>query len=233
MRKMILTAVLLAFAAGGFAQQTSPSSDTSEWLPSFTSIAVDAALDVKFVKVPSTEAPKIVYNTKGSTTTKFKAEAKDKVLYITERFDAKRTDRTSVTVYYNEAQKITVKDAHATFEGVVTEKMLNLQIGGEAHLTAQLEVQDLMMELTGRSSVTLSGKVRYMTLYASTGKLEAMNLEVMSALVNVTASSAVSLWVTERFEAKTSTGGKITFKGDPAIVRTGSKFMGGDITHLK
>lgn len=49
---------------------------------------MSAPLDVKFVQVPDTEAPKIVYDTKGSYTTKFRAEVKDKVLRITERSDA-------------------------------------------------------------------------------------------------------------------------------------------------
>ena len=42
-----------------------------------------------------------------------------------------------------------------------------------------------------------------------------------------------ALWVTDRFQGKTSTGGKITYKGAPPIVRSGAKFMGGDITRVE
>ena len=95
MKKMILTAVMLAAAALCRAQQPAETGERREWLTSFTAVEVSAPLDVKFVQVPDTEAPKIVYDTKGSYTTKFRAEVKDKVLRITERSDARRPDRTS------------------------------------------------------------------------------------------------------------------------------------------
>ena len=44
-------------------------------------------------------------------------------------------------------------------------------------------------------------------------------------------SSRVVLQVTDRLEAKTSTGGVVTYKGNPAVVRTDEKFMGGSIAH--
>ena len=144
---------------------------------------MSAPLDVRFVQVPDTEAPKIVYDTKGSYTTKFRAEVRDKVLRITERSDARRPERTSVTVYYNSLERIAIADAVASF--------------------------------------------------VSTGKLEAAGLEVMAAEVNVTSSGAAALWVTDRFQGKTSTGGKITYKGAPPVVRSGAKFMGGDITRVE
>ena len=121
MKKMILTAVMLAAAALCRAQQPAETGERREWLTSFTAVEVSAPLDVKFVQVPDTEAPKIVYDTKGSYTTE----------------------------------------------------------------------------------------------------------------ANVTSSGVAALWVTDRFQGKTSTGGKITYKGAPPIVRSGAKFMGGDITRVE
>ena len=64
-----------------------------------------------------------------------------------------------------------------------------------------MDVKDLKMELTGKSTATLTGEVRYLSLFVSTGRVEAAELEVMSAEVNVTSSGAdVSLWVTDRFQ---------------------------------
>ena len=196
MKKMILTAVMLAAAALCRAQQPAETGERREWLTSFTAVEVSAPLDVKFVQVPDTEAPKIVYDTKGSYTTKFRAEVKDKVLRITARSDARRPDPTS-------------------------------------QVTARMDVKDLKMELTGKSTATLTGAVRYLSLFVSTGKLEAAGLEVMAAEANVTSSGVAALWVTDRFQGKTSTGGKITYKGAPPIVRSGAKFMGGDITRVE
>ena len=203
MKKMILTAVMLAAAALCRAQQPAETGERREWLTSFTAVEVSAPLDIRFVPVPDTEAPKIVYDTKGSYTTRFRAEVRDKVLRISERADARRPDRTSLTV------------------------------GGMAQVTARMDVKDLKMELSGKSSATLTGDVRYLSLFVSTGRVEAAELEVMSAEVNVTSSGTASLWVTDRFQGKTSTGGKISYKGVPPVVRSGSKFMGGDITRVE
>ena len=83
-----------------YTSQPAEAGERREWLTSFTAVEVSAPLDVRFVQVPDTEAPKIVYDTKGSYTTKFRAEVRDKVLRITERSDARRPERTSVTVSY-------------------------------------------------------------------------------------------------------------------------------------
>ena len=205
MKKMILSAVMLVFAASGYAQETGAAGagERNEWLPTFEAVAVDADLDVKFVRVPDTEAPKIVYDTKGSYTTKFRAEVKDKTLRISEKPDSRRPERTEVTV------------------------------NRKASLTAKLDVKDLKMEQTGYSTANLSGSVRYLTLYVSTGKVAASDLEVMSAEVNAQSKAEVSLWITDRFVGKTTTNARISYKGDPKIVRGGAKFMGGEINRVE
>ena len=151
MKKMILSAVMLVFAASGRAQEAGAASPTehNEWLTTFEAVAVDADLDIKFVKVPDTEAPKIVYDTKGSYTSKFRAEVKDKTLRISERPDSRRPDRTEVTVYYNTLQSVSLSGAAAVFEGTVDAVQLDLTLGRKASLTAAFDVKDLRMELTG------------------------------------------------------------------------------------
>ena len=151
---------------------------------------------------------------------------------VTERRDARRPERTTVTVCYNTLERISVSDAAATFEGRFSATLLDLTVGGAAKLTADLDVKDLRMELSGHSSAALSGAVRYLTLFVSTGAVEAPELETMSAQVNVTSSGSATLWVTDRFEAKTSTGGRIAYKGEPAVLRVSEKFMGGSIARI-
>ena len=192
-----------------------------------------APLDIRFVRVPDTEAPKIIYDTKGSTSTRFRFEVRDRVLTITERPDSRRTERTQVTVCYNTLERIAVADAVAKFDSTLRATVLDLTIGGEARVEAQLAVKDLNLNQTGRSRATLSGEARYLTLYLSTGSLDARALETMSTEANVTSSGTATLWVTDRFEGKTSTGGKITYRGTPTVVRGGTKFMGGDITRVE
>lgn len=236
MKKLMLSALVLFVAFAGYAQ-TAPApaaGEQSEWLPSFTSIAVSGPFDITFIAVPDTEAPRLVYDTKGSYTTKFKAEVKDKVLRINEREDSRRSERTSVKLYYNAAvQSISISDAVATFEKPITGVMFDLVVGGRAAVTAELDVQDLLMELSGNSTAHLSGKVRFLQLAVSSGRVDGAALAVMSAMANISTGGSATLNVTERLEASTTTKGKLSYTGSPQIVRGAVKFLGGEITRVE
>lgn len=233
MKRLLASLLLLTLCGAARAQISIEEGGQRDWLTSFTAVEVAAPLDIRFVQVPDTEAPKIIYDTKGSTSTRFRFEVRDRVLTITERPDSRRTERTQVTVCYNTLERIAVADAVAKFDSTLRATVLDLTIGGEARVEAQLAVKDLNLNQTGRSRATLSGEARYLTLYLSTGSLDARALETMSTEANVTSSGTAMLWVTDRFEGKTSTGGKITYRGTPTVVRGGTKFMGGDITRVE
>lgn len=233
MKKTILTVLMLCIVGLTRAESPANSGEQREWLTSFTAVEVTAPVDLHFYRVPDTEAPKIIYDTKGSYTTRFRFGVQDKVLRISERPDSRRPERTQVSVYYNSLDRIAIADAVATFDSTLVATVLDLTVGGMAEVKAPMAVKDLKLDITGKSRVTLTGSTRYLTLFISSGVLEAAALEVMSAVSNVTSSGTASLWVTDRFEGKTSTGGKITYKGSPTIIRGSMKFMGGDITRIR
>ena len=233
MKKTILTVLMLCIVGLTRAESPANSGEQREWLTSFTAVEVTAPVDLHFYRVPDTEAPKIIYDTKGSYTTRFRFGVQDKVLRISERPDSRRPERTQVSVYYNSLNRIAIADAVATFDSTLVATVLDLTVGGMAEVKAPMAVKDLKLDITGKSRVTLTGSARYLTLFISSGVLEAAALEVMAAVSNVTSSGTASLWVTDRFEGKTSTGGKITYKGSPTIIRGSMKFMGGDITRIR
>lgn len=232
MKKMFLTLLTLCLLDVMQAQTTTTDGPQREWLTSFTAVEVAAPIDVRFIRVPDDQAPKIIYDTKGAYTTRFRFEVRDRVLTIAERPDARRAERTEVSVYYNSLERIAIADARATFDSTLVATTLDLTVGGLARVEASLDVKDLKLELTGKSHTSLSGEARYVSLYLSSGTLEAGQLEVMSAEANVIGSGSASLWVTDRFEGSTSTGGKIAYRGNPTVIRGGEKFMGGDITRI-
>lgn len=232
MKKMILSVVMLALAALGRAGEPA-AAPKSEWLPSFTAVKVDGPLDITFVKVPDTEAPKIVYDTKGSYTTKFRAEVRDKVLLIRERPDARRPERTAVTVRYNELRSMDIAGAVVAFEGVLDMPLLDMRVSGEAKVTAAMDVPDLKADISGQSVVTLTGTVRYLTLTLSSGRFDAAGAECLAARVHVQSKGEAVLDVRDRLEARTTTGGTVRFKGNPPIVRVEERFMAGDILPLE
>lgn len=234
MKKLFFSIVMIAAALGARAQQTAPAAaEKSEWLPAFTRIEASGAFDVVFERVPDSEAPKIVYDTKGSYTTKFRAEVKDRVLHIRERIDSRRPERTQVRVCYNTLSSFALTDAKASLADTLRQSLLDVALSGGASLEGALEVQDLDMSVSDKASALLGGSARYLTLQASGGQVNAAELKTMSARVSAQSNAEVRVWVTDRLEARTSTGAVLRYRGEPAIVRTALKFMGGEIKPLE
>ena len=206
------------------------STPTTQWLGSFDAINICGAMQVSLIEIPNTEGPRIIFDTKGSTTTKFKAEVDKKgVLNITETVDPKRMSITEVKVYYQKLSSLVIAGADVKMEQPFEDKMFDISVSGGAVLRATVKVSDLAVDVTGRSSVVIDGEARYMGLNVSTAKFEAVNLQTMATIVDASHGAEVSLFVTERLEAATSTSAKITYKGDPSIIRIHSSLFGGEI----
>ena len=238
MKHFILTFAGLILCLVGMAQnpapQTSQTEPESEWLQNFSRIEISGPMDVVLIAVAKDQAPKIIFDTKGAYTSKFRYAVKERVLRLSERADARRPERTAVTIYYNDLTELSVSDANVTCQEVLASNLMDLYIDGQSSFQAELDVKDLRMNLSGHSNATLCGTARYMTLWATSGSVEASELEVMAATIEAKSSARVKAFVTERIEAKTAMKGSITFRGKPSIVRgAGVRFMGGDIVGVE
>lgn len=123
--KRLLASLLLLTLCGAASAQTSaaeednaigsPRSRPSRWRHRWTS-ALSGSRH---------RGSKIIYDTKGSTSTRFRFEVRDRVLTITERPDSRRTERTQVTVCYNTLERIAVADAVARFDSTLRATVLD------------------------------------------------------------------------------------------------------------
>ncbi|MDE5638037.1 MAG: DUF2807 domain-containing protein, partial [Alistipes sp.] len=230
MKKIITTTTLLLAAAtiGAQAQENRAAStatvtaDTStarsEWLPEFTEVKVAARIAIRFVRVTEAEAPRIAYDTKGVTDSKFRAAVdKNGVLDISEKVSLDKRSATEVTVYYHSLSKIAIADADAEFAEPMVERMASMRVSDGATVTVELDTQDFEAVVTGKSRLNLSGSTRYLELEASTGIVAADSLTVMSAEVTASHGADVALKVTDRLKAETSTSGKVVWGGGPGI----------------
>lgn len=233
MKKLILSVMLLAFAWIAPAQETTSPTEKNEWLTEFSEINISGPFNITFEQVAETEAPRIVYDTKGSYTSKFRAEVKNKVLTISEKAEDRRTTITEVKLFCHALTKIRISGATATFQTLLTGTMLDVVIGGGAVVTAPIEVVDLIMDVSGKSRVILTGEARYFTLSVSTAKVDALQFKAMSLTADATNKAEVSLRVTERIDAKASTGGRISYTGAPVVVHSSVGFTGGDVVKIE
>lgn len=194
--------------------------ERSEWLAPFTEVEVDASVDILFVRTPDHKAPRIVYDTKGDSTTRFRAEIKGQTLRIRERADMHRRDRTIVTIHYNTLEALRLTDATVRFEGTLTARLFDLTVGARSSVEAEIDIQDLIMELSGEESrATLRGAVRYLTLFASTGDADASGVTCEAARVIAKNKARVSIDATDRLEARATSGATIDYKTVPALLR--------------
>ncbi|MEG2612990.1 MAG: DUF2807 domain-containing protein, partial [Alistipes sp.] len=155
MKKIILTTLLLAFVAVAQAQTTTTTTEKSLWLTEFTEINANGPFDIVFEQIAETEAPRIVYDSQGSYTSKFRAEVKNNILTITEKIENKRTTTTTVKVYFHSFSKIKIVGAKASFAAPLVATMMDMTIGGGAVVTAAFDITDLKLDVSGKSDVTL------------------------------------------------------------------------------
>ncbi len=229
MKKLIFSVMMLCVAAVCHGQDA----QKSEWLTSFDDIVIGGTMDVKLVRIAPDEAPKVVYDTKGSYTTKFSAVVKERVLHIRERTDNRRPEPTVVTVYYNDINSLTVTDAVVSFAEPVARKTWDLTLSGNADVVAEVDVKDIDAALTGHSKLTLTGTATYLTVNVSTGKFDGEALEAASVRVVAQSGGEAKVWPLDRLEGSTMTNGVIRHKGMPDLLRISRKFLAGDVRSLE
>lgn len=226
MKRFVLILTLVVICVSGYAQN---SGEQKEWLVEFSAVKIKAPANITFIKVAEGVAPQIVYDTKGSYTSKFEYEVKNKTLYITERTESRRTTQTEVEIHYNSIDKIDIQAAKVTFDSPITRVMFDAIVGAGANVTLPLDVQDSRINVSDKSKLTLTGVSRYMQVNVSSAELDASELECMSAMVKATTNAKVSINVSDRIEASTSTKATIDYKGNPQIIRGDVSFFGGEI----
>lgn len=242
MNRLISVLALLSFAMPVFAQSASsepaapqkPERVTSipktDLLSPFTKLDIDGPMNVHLKRIGDGEDTKIVYDTKGYISSKFKASVnKEGVLRVEERLDQKRDDVTDVTIYYNSLSEIKVARATATFDNALECRILDMSVTGGAVVTIDVQALDTFIECTGKSSLVIGGSSRYFKLNVSTAKVEAWKLDTVSSIVDASHGADVRIRASERLEAVTSTSAKVFYRGNPEIVRGKTSLFGGEI----
>lgn len=230
----LLAALLgtISLSAQEPAEQVS-SNPVKQWTGEFTSIDVDAPIKLRLIKCDEDQGPHIIYDTKGVYTSKFSAEIdNDKQLKIRERVDPKRESITEVEVYYHELTDISIAKADVTVADVLSTELLDINLSNDTHFIAEIDVLDLIITITGRSCVTITGSALYQTADVSTAEYDASNLTTMSTVVSSSHSAAVKVDAYQRLEAKTSTSGYIKYRSLPEILRIYTPMFGGEISRL-
>ncbi len=104
------------------------------------------------------------------------------------------------------------------FESFSTDD-LDIELRGPVQLEGEIEANDLVINLTGKSEAELSGTVTNLDAelqFAS--KLRAYNLEVQNAIVEVNGASTAKVNVSQSLEMDEGLASDIDYRGNPNIV---------------
>ena len=205
----------------------------TDLLVDFTKIKVDAPINLILKKASAGEEVRIIYDTKGNLTSKFKYEVdKNGVLVISEKVDSKRLTVTDVVVYYKTLSEAKIARATVEFESEVVATIFDLSVSNGATVTLSIKTLDASVECTGTSSLVIGGETKYLTMRVSTAKVDCGRLSTVSTTVESSHSAEVRVMVSERLEATTSTNGKLFYIGAPTILRNHNALFGGSITNV-
>ena len=237
MKRFLLSIFAICCAINLMAQEsTIPNlGPIKENLSSFNSIDVNAPIKLTLIKIDKSEAPYIIYDTKGCYTSKFEFEVLKKgdgILKIDERSDSKRESVTEVEVYFNELTDISISKADVTVIGTLDTQLIDLYISNDSHFVADVDTLDIKVYASGKCCIILTGKARYQTVDISTADYNAAKLNTVSTVASSSHNATVKVNALERLEAKSSTGGKILYSIEPIILRSEITLFGGEIKLL-
>ncbi|MBO7262192.1 MAG: DUF2807 domain-containing protein [Alistipes sp.] len=236
MKRYLSLFVAVICSSLAYAQEpvTSNSEPVKQWTSSFNALDVDASIKLTLTPMGEDQAPYIIYDTKGVESSKFTMEVdRDGVLKIRERYDPKRVGVTEVKLYCNSLIDIRLSRADTHVDGVLTGKIMDIDVSNGAQLVAEVDVKDIKIRISGDSRVEISGSTLYHDADVATAKYNALELESVSTIVRAEHNAEVKVDAIGRLEAKSSTGGKIFYKSEPELLRTEKSLFGVDVQQLK
>lgn len=95
---------------------------------------------------------------------------------------------------------------------------LSVYVSGSGNMNLNASAKSINTKLSGSGNITLKGKSSYQEIKVSgSGNIEAFDLIVEEASVNISGSGNIQLNVAKELNARISGSGDIIYKGDPNV----------------
>ncbi|MDL2320054.1 DUF2807 domain-containing protein [Alistipes sp. OttesenSCG-928-B03] len=189
----------------------------SDQVADFHAVSVSGNINVELIPAAENSVDIQLYD---SDIKKFKWSVSNGTLSLSLRPTSGAKARADVRVYYKGAlQNISVVDARVTAMDLISHT-LRISVAGGANFTADLDAQDLELEVTGNSVALVSGMAKYATLRATErSRVDTRKMDAVS--VEAEAATTAELYVTanERLVANAKSGATIFYAGSPSIFK--------------
>lgn len=137
---------------------------------------------------------------------------------------------TTVNVYltYKKLNSLKVSSsASLKGESVLKSSDLKIKVSSSARANLEIEVDKLQVAVSSSGRLNLSGNVRTQIVdVSSSGRYSGYELKSQILDADVSSSGRVEVYVTEKINARTSSSGRVTYKGNPDKVIADSSSSG-------
>ena len=193
---------------------------------SFTGIRVGTAIDVFLTQG---DKMSLVVEADENLHEYIVTEVKDDVLHIYFDANVRDAERKRIYVTMKDITSVTTTSA-GDILGETPVKTDNLKLSASSAGDIKLEVyaKDIELDASSSGDITLIGDADKLDAnLSSAGDLNAYDLKVREADLNVSSAGDADIFVTEKLTARASSAGDVNYKGDPKYVDAHSSSAGG------
>ena len=191
--------------------------EDSRTLEKFSSIEVDGNYTIELEQ----GEPGLVIKTDENLLPFIQTEVKGNTLRLKNTENKKGSDGINILIRYPELEELELSGAGSvTNRGTLQGKNLKIEVNGASMVDLEVEVRKVDLEISGASSVTFQGTAQQLEADLSgAGNLDAYELRVRDASVNLSGVGGAQVYVTDNLQAKVSGVGGIRYKGDPQNIQ--------------
>lgn len=147
-------------------------------------------------------------------------EVENGTLYISAKENIFSAKARKVYVSLPEIIKIKATSGSDIYsENTISGSELKIKATSGADVKLRVNVRDLKAESASGSDIILTGKAENLVVSASSGSdIRAYDLTVKNCIANATSGSDIKVNVSQKIDAKASSGADIKYKGNPEVV---------------
>jgi hypothetical protein len=129
-----------------------------------------------------------------------------------------------VDVYCPKLSAVSISGS-VRFNGIdeINASIFELVISGNGKINGTFECEEFSAKISGSGQIAAKGSAKEMNISVSgTGDFYGNAFQTSNAIVDISGSGEMHIWVLEHLEAKVSGSGRITYRGNPKIDFKGS-----------
>lgn len=133
-----------------------------------------------------------------------------------------QSDQLLLRIFYDDLEEIDVSGAiQITSDKTIKSKSFEFDVSGACDGELDFDVKNLEVEISGGGELTLSGEADEAHFKISgAGDIDAMELEVKEASIDVTGAGEVEIAVSDKLDVDVTGAGDVKYKGDPVITKS-------------